>query len=396
MANRLTRTDASSGLRCSFCGRAPEEGVLVTAPEVAICETCVARSADLLDADDRDETDDQVAADNAGTASVRARLIGEAEVASLISIDDVIEAMKAALPRFSAGEVVQPVRTVVAIDGGRGFLAVMPAQLLEPPALGAKLVSMFPGNAELGLPTHTATVVLLNPRTGVLTTVMDGRLITELRTAAVSALSTALLAREETAVLAIVGSGVQARSHLEALERVWTFSEVRVWSPTPEHLSDFLEVMEPRATAPLLATSSAQEAVRGADVVVLATSSTEPVVESAWIGDGAHVISVGACRPDQREMDPALVARSRLYVDSREAAVIESGDVVLGIAEHRFTASHIVGEIGDLIAGRVEGRRSPGEVTVFKSLGLAVEDVATAELVYERAVQHDVGAEHEF
>jgi alanine dehydrogenase len=396
MSTQLTLADASQGIHCSFCGQTPDEGSLVTAPEIAICGTCVSRCADLLSATDGDRypaTGEPV--EDVADARVRVRLLGEADVAMLVSMDDAIDTMKAVLPRFSAGEVAQPVRLVMPLGPDRGFLGLMPAALDEPETVGAKLVAFVPGNADLGLPTHSATIILLNPRTGVVSSILDGRFITEVRTAAVSALSAALLAREAAAVLAIVGSGVQARSHLEALERVWTFSEVHVWSPTPEHLAAFVETMERIADAPIVPCGSAKEAVRGADVIVLATASPDPVIEDGWVADGAHVISVGACRPDQREMDPALVARSRVYVDSRAAALVESGDIVMGIAEGRFPASHIVGEIGELIAGRIEGRRSAHEVTLFKSLGLAVEDVAMAELAYQRAVQQDRGTEIE-
>jgi alanine dehydrogenase len=168
---------------------------------------------------------------------------------------------------------------------------------------------------------------------------------------------------------------------------------VRVWSPTPEHQATFVDEMESRTKARLVGTESAEQAVRGADLVVLATSSREPVVQNEWVNDGCHVISVGACRPDQREMDPALTRRGRLFVDSRAAALVESGDIVMGIHEHRFAASHIIGELGELIAGKVEGRRSPRDVTIFKSLGLAVEDVVAADLVYRRAVEQDAGLE---
>jgi ornithine cyclodeaminase len=191
----------------------------------------------------------------------------------------------------------------------------------------------------------------------------------------------------------VLGSGVQARSHLEALERVWTFTEARVWSPTPARRAAFVTEMSSLVETPLREATSAEDAIEGADVVVLATSSVEPVLESAWVKDGAHVVSVGACRPNQREMDPVLVARSRLYVDSRDAALVEAGDIVRSIAEGRFTASHIVGELGELLVKQVEGRRSENEVTIFKSLGLAVEDVAAATLVFRLAVTHEVGTE---
>jgi alanine dehydrogenase len=301
--------------------------------------------------------------------------------------------MEDALRQFSSGKVVQPVRTALSVGDDNAFFGLMPAFVREPAALGAKLVTFFVRNAALDLPTHLATILLFSPQTGALVAVMGGRFITDARTAAVSAISARLLARDEAAVAAIIGSGAQARSHLEALERVFELTDVRVWSPTPEHQATFVDEMESRTKARLVGTESAEQAVRGADLVVLATSSREPVVQNEWVNDGCHVISVGACRPDQREMDPALTRRGRLFVDSRAAALVESGDIVMGIHEHRFAASHIIGELGELIAGKVEGRRSPRDVTIFKSLGLAVEDVVAADLVYRRAVEQDAGLE---
>jgi alanine dehydrogenase len=194
-------------------------------------------------------------------------------------------------------------------------------------------------------------------------------------------------------VMAILGSGVQARSHLEAMDRIFELAEVRVYSPTADHQLRFIEEMAPTTTARLVGTDSAEEAVRRADLIVLATSSPTPVVQSDWIESGAHVVCVGACRPDQREMDPALVRRGRLFVDSRASALLESGDIALGIKDGLFAASHIVGEIGELLAGNIEGRRSARDLTIFKSLGLAIEDLAAADLVYRRAVERNAGVE---
>jgi alanine dehydrogenase len=395
------------GLRCSFCGKAPADGSdLIAGPHVFICDECIAACADTLAGEDgagddeRPEPDRNPAGGEPASRPTIFRLLTERDVAGLITMDDLIEEMGVALHRFSSGEAVQPLRTVIPVgreNGGRdnGVFAVMPAYLGSPAILGAKLVTVFGGNAALDLPTHLATVLLFSPETGALLAVLDGRFITETRTAAVSALSARLLATDAASVLAIIGSGVQARSHLQALECGFELSQARVWSPTPRHQMAFLEDMESSTHAKLVGTDSAEQAVQGADLVVLATSSSEPVVQNEWIKAGAHVISVGACRPDQREMDPALVQRGRLFVDSRAAALAESGDVVRGIHERRFTASHIAGEIGELIAGKVEGRRSPRDVTIFKSLGLAVEDVAAADLAYRRAVTGDIGRELE-
>jgi len=319
---------------------------------------------------------------------VRFRLLTEADVRSVLTMEDLIETMTSALQRFSSGRVTQPVRTVIPVKED-AFLGVMPALAHRPEALGAKLVTVFNGNHARGLDSHLASIVLMDPETGALVALMDGRYITEARTAAVSAVSSRLLARKTAQSLAIIGSGVQARSHLEALARVHDFRHVTVWSPNKSHRDTFAAA----AVAPkITAVDHAGEAVVGADVVVLVTSSPTPVIESGWVKPGAHVISVGACRPNQREMDPALVARARLFVDSRAAALLESGDVVLGIQEGRFGADHIVAELGEL-AGGAAGRRTDAEVTIFKSLGLAVEDVTAADLAYRRAVERSVGRE---
>jgi ornithine cyclodeaminase/alanine dehydrogenase-like protein (mu-crystallin family) len=391
----------AEGLRCSFCDREPApDSALASGPDVFICDECVATCSDLLMRDDPpadtpSEHDEPEAPSAESGSSImeptRFRLLTDADVASLTTSHDVIEAMETALRRFSSGETVQPVRTVLPLGSGHDVFGVMPAYVREPAIVGAKLVTVFTGNATLDLPTHQSTILLFAPDDGRLMAVLGGRHITEVRTAAVSAISADLLARDDTAVLAIIGSGRQARSHLSALEEVFELSEVRVWSPTPEHQMAFLEEMKSDGAAPLVGAQTAEQAVRGADLVVLATSASEPVVQSEWIKDGAHVISVGACRPDQREMDPALVRRGRLYVDSLEAARVESGDIVLGIKERRFDASHIVGELGALIAGKIEGRQSLRDVTIFKSLGLAVEDVVAADLALRRAAARDVG-----
>jgi ornithine cyclodeaminase/alanine dehydrogenase-like protein (mu-crystallin family) len=304
-------------------------------------------------------------------------LLTESDVRAVLTMPDLIAAMDGALTAFSAGEVVQPVRSVLDLADRHAFFGLMPAYLAATPALGAKLVSVYHSNLERGLPSHLATIVLFDPATGALEAILDGRYITEARTAAVSAVSAKKLAREDSVTLSILGSGVQARSHVEALRHVRSFREIRAWSPTRANLEKFAAECGARAM------DSAEAAVRGADVIVLATASSTPAIDNLWVDDGAHVISVGACRPTQREMDPALVTRSRLFVDSRAAAVKESGDVIAA------GEAHVVAELGESAAVR----KSPQEVTVFKSLGLAVEDVVAAHLALQRARQRGIGKE---
>jgi ornithine cyclodeaminase/alanine dehydrogenase-like protein (mu-crystallin family) len=308
-------------------------------------------------------------------------------------MDDLIEAMTSALGRFSAGEVVQPVRTVVPVGQGEAFFGVMPAYARNPAALGAKLVTVFAANAGRGLPTHMAVIALLDPETGAMLALLDGRYITEARTAAVSAVSSRLLARTQASSLAVIGSGVQARSHLDALARVHRLGQVTVWSPNRERRERFATDASGPAH-PVRAVDHAGEAVVGADLIVLATSSPAPVVESGWVKPGAHIVSIGACRPTEREIDPVLTARARLFVDSRAAALVESGDVVMGISEGWFGADHIAAELGEIVNGAT-GRRTEADITVFKSLGLAIEDVTAADLAFRRAVERGIGTDLE-
>jgi alanine dehydrogenase len=298
------------------------------------------------------------------------RFFAEDDVRSRLSMADLIDAMEQALVEFSEGRVEQPVRTVFSFGGESSLFGLMPSYVPSLPALGAKLVIVCARNAARGLPTHQATIVMLDPLTGVPEAILDGRYITEVRTAAVSAVSARLLARKDAQVLGILGSGVQARSHFEALGLVREFREVRVWSPTADHVRQFAAETGARAM------ENAEAVVRGADVVVAVTASPTPVIWSEWVEEGAHVIAVGSGLPTQRELDPKLVVRSRLVVDSRAAALKEAGDVVMGIAEGRWTAEHIAAELGERPL-----RQNDREITVFKSLGLAVEDLFAAHLV---------------
>ena len=293
--------------------------------------------------------------------------LDEEQVRKLLRMADLIPAMENALSDFSTGKVIQPVRQVIPVDPPGGFYGIMPA--LTPDGLGQKIVTFYPPNAGRGIATHMALIVLNDPQTGEPLAVMDGCLITEMRTAAVSAAATKLLAPKNSKVLAILGSGVQARSHVEALRLVRNFEEIRVWSQTKEHAEKFAKEIGARST-------SAEDAVRDADVVVTVTSSTTPVLHGTWLKPGCHVNAIGACRPDWRELDDDAMHKSIVFVDSREAAMKESGDVIL-------SAAKIYAELGEVFAGKVPAR--PNETTIFKSLGMAVEDIAAALLVYRAA-----------
>jgi ornithine cyclodeaminase/alanine dehydrogenase-like protein (mu-crystallin family) len=294
--------------------------------------------------------------------------LGEEQVRKHLQMEELIPAMEKALIDFSAGKVTQPVRSVITVDPPGGFFGMMPAR--TPDGLGIKLVTFYPTNAKLGIPTHMATIFLIDPESGAPLAVMDGTLITEMRTAAVSAAATKLLAPRDAKILAILGSGVQARSHVEALRLVRRFEEIRVWSPTKAHAESFAKEIGAKAMP-------AEDVVRGADVVVTATSSKKPVLCGTWLKAGCHVNAVGACRPDWRELDDEAMANV-VFVDSHEAAMKESGDMILSGAK-------IYAELGEALAGKIDNRAN--EITIFKSLGMAVEDIAAALIVYRSATE---------
>ena len=320
-----------------------------------------------------------------------ALLLRESHLRELLAMRDLVPLMERALATLSTGGAVQPVRSIVPVRTHEGFLGVMPAYLGGQDALGLKAVAFYPGNAARGLHTHMATILLLDAATGALRAVMDGRLITEMRTAAVSAAATRHLSRAERPVLAFLGAGVQARSHLEALLEVCRPEAVQVWSRTGTTAERFAGEMGERFDLAVAVTAEPEDAVRGAAVICTVTSSQTPVLRGAWLQKGTHINAVGASRPDWRELDTEAVVRSRLFVDSKAAAVVEAGDVVMPIKEGAIGESHIQAEIGEVFAGTRPGRTDPGEITLFKSLGQAVEDVATAQFAYQRAVERHLG-----
>jgi thiomorpholine-carboxylate dehydrogenase len=297
--------------------------------------------------------------------------LDEPAVRELLRWEELIPAMERALAEFSRGSVLNPVRAVLTIEEGRRYVGLMPAVASD--VMGLKFVAFYPSNAGTEQPTHQATIVLYRTADGQPLAVMDGRLITEMRTAAVSAAITNYLAPPKSSVLAILGSGVQAGAHLAALRHVRDFSEVRVWSRNARHAQRFAREHGVSAAA------TAEEAVRGAGVVVTATAAHDPIVRGAWLKQGAHVNAVGSSRPDWRELDDDAMANT-VVVDSREAAAVEAGDVILAKAK-------VYAEVGEIFAGLKAA--VPSDTTIFKSVGLAVEDIAAAKLVLEAHDRRD-------
>lgn len=318
-------------------------------------------------------------------------LVNQAEVARLLPMPECIEAMAEALAGLPRGEALLPLRQVVMLPGGLGALAAMPAYSGTLRAMGVKVISVFPGNRGTEYDSHQGAVLLFEAGHGRLRAIVDASEVTAIRTAAVSGVATRLLARPEAGDLAILGTGVQARTHLEAMLIVRSIKRIRVWSPTPNHVKAFAERESKRHGVKVEPMGSARGTVKGADIVCTATSSRQPVLKGDWLAPGAHVNAVGASVRSARELDGLAVQRSRLWVDRRESALNEAGDILLAQVEGAIGPEHIRGELGDLLVGKVPGRESPEQITLFKSLGLALEDLASVHLIYTKAVEQGLG-----
>ncbi|MEK6409471.1 MAG: ornithine cyclodeaminase family protein [Acidobacteriota bacterium] len=318
-------------------------------------------------------------------------ILTHAEVEELLPIRECVPVMAEALADLAKGDVYQPLRMVITPPGADGDMALMPSYRSgERAGYGVKTVCFFAGNPARGLDSHQGSVMLFSAETGELLALMNASAITAIRTAAVSGVATQLLAREDAGELAIVGSGVQARTHIEAMACVRTIKRARVASFKFEHARRFAEELGARYSFPLVPVDSVEAAVRGADVIVTATTAVEPIIKREWLSPGAHLNVVGSSIPTTREVDSATMAAASLFVDRRESTINEGGDFLFALREGAIGPDHIRAEIGELLIGARPGRASQDEITVFKSLGLAVEDLASAQYLYSKA--KDTGA----
>jgi ornithine cyclodeaminase len=311
------------------------------------------------------------------------RVIDEHDVRRLLPMAECIDVMAEALASLARGEVHNPLRFVVRPPEQPSLLGLMPAHRGgDRPLYALKAVAIFPSNAALGLDLHQGFVALFDGETGATRAILNAGGITAVRTAAVSGVATRCLARSDVRTLAILGTGIQARAHLEAMQAVRAFERIVVWGRTPGRFADLDEVEE---------VGSAEEAVRAADVLVTVTSAADPIVDRDWLKPGVHINAVGSSIPTTRELDTRTMADASLFVDRRESTVNEAGDFLFPQREGAIGPDDIRAEIGELVLGTATGRRSPEEITVFKSLGLAVEDLAAAEYVLARAEAENVG-----
>jgi alanine dehydrogenase len=310
------------------------------------------------------------------------------DVESLLPMTECIEVVEEALRDLSRGDAVQPLRSAAWMPDRNGLLVVMPGMLglKEKGVAGAKVLTVVPDNFTRGEDSHQGLVLLFDQMHGKPLALLDAAAVTAIRTAAASAVATRALARQDAGDLALLGTGAQARSHLEAMRAVRTLRQVRVWSRNPANARRLAEEEGARLGLAIEPVSTAWQAVEGADLICTVTAATEPVVLGEWIAPGAHVNAVGACTPNARELDGAAMARSSLFTDRRESLLAEAGDFLLARAEGAVDDAHVQGELGDVLQGKIPGRRSNDEVTLFKSLGIAVEDLAAGRHIYAKAL----------
>lgn len=319
-------------------------------------------------------------------------IVNQREVADLLPMAECVAVMGQALAALARGQAILPLRPVMWLPERVGALGMMPGYLDDIKAMGVKVVSVFPGNHGTAYDSHQGAVLLFETENGRLLSIIDASQITAIRTAAVSGLATRLLARPEASSLAILGSGVQAKSHLAAMLAVRHIEQVRVWSRQPEHAANFAQTESPKHGIHIEVSPSVAAAVAGADIVCTTTAASEPILQAAWLTPGVHINAVGSSVAFTRELATAVVLQSRLYIDRRESAVNEAGDLLFPMREGAIDESHIVGEIGEILIGKVAGRQTEAEITLFKSLGLAVEDVASAYHIYQKAVATGKGS----
>lgn len=319
-------------------------------------------------------------------------ILEHSQVEELLPIKECIPLMRDALIALASGKAHHPLRTIFRPPDAKGVIGLMPSYMSgDSAAFGLKAICVFPGNPAKGKDAHQGAVLLFSAETGELLAMMNASAITAIRTAAVSGVATDLLARADACNLAILGSGVQARSHLVAMSNIRPIKRCRVASRNVEHARKFAEEMREHVSLPIEPVATVAAALEGADLIVTATNTKEPIVKREWIKDGAHLNLVGACIPSAREADSMTIAAASLFVDSRESALNEAGDYILAAADGLIGPHHIRAQLGEVLTGEKPGRTSAEEITIFKSLGIAVEDLFAAEYLFRKAQQEQVG-----
>jgi len=313
--------------------------------------------------------------------------INKEKVASLLTMQECIAVMEKMFRSLAMGEAAQPLRSLMWLPGKKGLLGIMPGYDTTIGIMGIKLISVFHGNRDKGYPSHQGVVVLFDANNGQPLMIFDASEITALRTAAVSALATTLLSRQDAEVLSIVGSGEQAERHIESILLVRKIRQINTWSRNEKNATRLASKVSERHNIPVVVSKNAKEAVKDADIICTVTSSPEPVVLGNWISRGAHINAVGSSTPVARELDTNAVLKSKLYTDCYESILNEAGDFLIPKKEGAVTDSHICGDLGELLLGTKRGREDNDEITLFKSLGIASEDISSCWHIYQKVNQ---------
>lgn len=300
-------------------------------------------------------------------------------VAALLPMDDCITVMEQTFRSLAAGNTLQPLRSLMWLPDKSGILGMMPGYAKTPNILGIKVITIFHANGALGLPSHQGVVMLFDAKQGTPLLILDAAEITAIRTAATSALATKLLARPDAAHLAILGTGEQAERHIQAISLVRTIDRITIWGRNNDHAETLARKFKNTQIAP-----TAKEAVSDADIICTVTASREPILFGEWIPEGAHINAVGSCTPATRELDTAAVLRSRLFTDRYESLFNEAGEFLIPKKEGFLTETDTQAELGELLTGTKEGRKNAAEITLFKSLGIAAEDLFSAHHIFEK------------
>ena len=311
-------------------------------------------------------------------------LLSDDEISRLLSMGEAMDAVEKAFGEFAKGSVKMPARSTIMLDKYNGSISFMPSYLQESSALATKIISIYPRNPEKGLPTTVAWIVVNDPETGMIEALLDGTYLTAMRTGAVTGVAARYLAPKDSRVAAVIGCGVQGKTQAWAVSEACELETIRLFDLSDEHMRRFAEEMSPKLGVDIVPSSSGAEAVADADVVVTATTSKNPVIRREWLGERVHVSAIGAFYPDWRELDTATVSEAKVVVDSREAIMEEAGDILIPISEGAITEDHIYAELGELVLGKKEGRTPEDGLTVFKSVGLAIQDSSVANLVMKK------------
>ena len=310
--------------------------------------------------------------------------LSDVEIAEILTMEEAIEAVEKAFIEFARGSALMPPRSTMMLDKYNGSISLMPSYLEETKALATKIISIYPDNPQKGLPTTVASIVVNDPETGKIEAILDGTYLTSVRTGAASGVAARHLAPKDSNIAAVLGCGAQGRTQAWDITETFDLDQIRIFDLSKKGMDRFTEEMEPKLGVDIIKAKNGEQAVKGADIILTATTSKDPVVQRTWMGDRVHVGAFGSFYPNTRELDTKTIVEAKVVVDSIEAIMDEAGDILIPISEGAITTSHIHAELGEVVNGDKEGRTPRDGLTVFKSVGIAIQDSSVANLVLQK------------